>query len=418
MNERGGDTVHDAAPGEDTRLILALNGGSSSVKFSLITVALPQHAAFSGTIDDFGHSGARLRTQDHARGVTLEHAMAGGGDERAFEALAGCIERYCPASRIAAVGHRLVHGGPDLHRPQRVTPALLATLRRIAPLAPVHMPAALRLIESVSRRFPLLPQTVCFDTAFHSAMPRVATLLPIPFRYHDAGLRRYGFHGLSCEFLMDALAGCEPPARANGRVILAHLGRGVSLSAVHRGRPVETSMGFTPASGVPMGTRSGDIDPGLAGHLARTEGMDPERFERMMNFESGLLGVSGTSADMRALLAGAECDARAADAVALFCHRVRMQIGALAAALGGLDLLVFSGGIGEHAAPVRARICDGLQFLGIDLDPVRNASNAGRISADSASVTVRVMHTDEEMVIARATLGLLEADANAPQPHA
>ena len=370
-------------------LILSINSGSSSVKFSLITTSLPQHAEFSGAIE--------------------------GNDERAFLSLAERVESYCPPSRLAAVGHRIVHGGPDLHAPQQVTPALLATLHGIVSLAPVHMPAALRLIKCVSGRYPLLPQTACFDTAFHHAMPREARLLAIPFRYQDAGIRRYGFHGLSFESLMGEISGSEAPALADGRIILAHLGNGASLSAVHRHRPVETSMGFTPASGIPMGTRSGDIDPGLAWHLARTQGMDAEQFDRMVTRESGLLGLSGTSADMRVLLEREATDTRAADAVTHFCHRVRMQIGALAAALGGVDLLVFSGGIGEHAAPVRARICAGLGFLGIALDSARNesnASNAGCISADTANTKVRVIHTDEEMVIARATLGLLDAHSS------
>ena len=376
-------------------LILSINGGSSSVKFSLITTSLPQQAEFSGTIE--------------------------GNDDLAFLSLAERVEGYCPPSQLAAVGHRIVHGGPDLHAPQQVTPALLATLRRIVPLAPLHMPAALRLIECVSGRYPLLPQTVCFDTAFHHAMPREAKLMPIPYRYQDAGIRRYGFHGLSFESLMGEISASEAPALAGGRIILAHLGNGASLSAVHRHRPMETSMGFTPASGIPMGTRSGDIDPGLAWHLARTEGMNAEQFERMVTRESGLLGLSGTSADMRVLLEREATDTRAADAVAHFCHRVRMCIGALAAALGGVDLLVFSGGIGEHAAPVRARICAGLEFLGIALDAARNvsnashASNAGCISADTAHARVRVIHTDEEMVIARATLGLLDTRPTRPR---
>ncbi len=373
-------------------LILSINAGSSSVKFALITSSLPQRTEFSATIE--------------------------GCDERAYRSLAERVEGYCPPSRLAAVGHRIVHGGPDLHVPRHVTPELLAKLQRIAPLAPVHMPAALRLIEYVSGRYPLLPQTVCFDTAFHHDMPRAAQLMAIPFRYQDAGVRRYGFHGLSFEFLMEEISTSETSALAGGRIILAHLGNGASLSAVHRRRPVETSMGFTPASGVPMGTRSGDIDPGLASYLLRTEGMDAERFERMLSRESGLLGLSGTSADMRVLLEREATDVRAADAVTHFCHRVRMQIGALAAALGGVDLLVFSGGIGEHAAPVRARICAGLEFLGIELDPARNelnelneahASSPGCISAHTANTKVRVIHTDEEMVIARAVLGLLDA---------
>jgi len=247
----------------------------------------------------------------------------------------------------------------------------------------------------------------CFDTAFHHDLPRVARLLPIPRRYESKGVRRYGFHGLSYAFLMEELARVAGSDAAQGRVILAHLGNGASLAAVHGGKPVDTSMSFTPTAGVPMSTRSGDLDPGLLWYLARTEGLDVQRFNEMVNFQSGLLGVSETSSDMRDLLDRETRDVRAAEAVALFCYQVKKWIGAFAAALGGLDALVFTGGIGENAPPVRARICDGLGFLGIELDTKRNGANEGVISADAGRVAVRVIRTDEEIMIARSVSRLL-----------
>ena len=250
---------------------------------------------------------------------------------------------------------------------------MIGELRRLSPFDPEHMPEDILLIEAFQRRFPALPQVACFDTAFHHDLPRVARMLPIPRRYEAQGVRRYGFHGLSYAFLMEELARLGDPAATAGRVILAHLGNGASLAAVRGGKPVDTSMSFTPTAGVPMSTRSGDLDPGLGWYLARTENMSAEQFNAMVNFKSGLLGISETSSDMRDLLQCEAKDVRAAEAVALFCYQVKKWIGAFAAALGGLDTLVFAGGIGENAATVRARICEGLGFLGIELDHARNA---------------------------------------------
>jgi acetate kinase len=266
------------------------------------------------------------------------------------------------------------------------------------------------LIEAIIRRYPSLPQVACFDTSFHHGLPRVASLLPIPRRYEAHGLRRYGFHGLSCAFLMRELVRIGKPEEASGRVILAHLGNGASLTAVYRGRSVETTMGFTPTSGLPMSRRSGDLDPGIIAYLARTEGMDVERFHQMVNSESGLLGVSELSPDMRDLLAREASDPKAADAVALFCYHVKKAIGALAATLGGLDSLVFSGGIGEHAAPIRERICEGLDFLGVTVDPQRNQAGEPVLSKPCGPVTVRMIPTDEESEITRSVHELLDQE--------
>jgi acetate kinase len=263
------------------------------------------------------------------------------------------------------------------------------------------------LIDAFQRRFPDLPQVACFDTAFHHDMPRVAQMLPIPRRYWVQGVRRYGFHGLSYAFLVRELARIAGTPTAHGRAILAHLGNGASLAAVHDGKSMDTSMSFTPAAGVPMSTRSGDLDPGLVSYLAQTERMDAKRFNEMVNFNSGLLGVSETSSDMRDLLDRETQDVRSAEAIELFCYQVKKQIGAFAAALGGLDTLVFTGGIGENAPSVRARICDGLGFLGIELAAKRNEAGEALISASSSTVAVWVIHTDEELMIARSVALLL-----------
>jgi len=294
--------------------------------------------------------------------------------------------------------------------PSRITRKLLLELHGITPYAPEHLPREIALIEALSRRHPKLPQVACFDTAFHHTMPRVAKLLPIPRRYAAKGVERYGFHGLSYAYLMEELARLDPAA-AKGRVILAHLGNGASLAAVHRGKSIDTSMGFTPTAGLVMSTRSGDLDPGLLYYLTRTERMSAARFQRMVNHESGLLGVSGTSSDLRDLLAREDHDARAAEAVSLFCYQAKKWIGSYAAALGGLDTLVFAGGIGENAPMIRKRICEGLAFLGITLHGKRNAKNASLISTDTGRVAVRVIRTDEERMIARSVIRVLKLGA-------
>ena len=301
--------------------------------------------------------------------------------------------------------------GRNIASHERITAEMVADLRQLSPFDPEHLPEEILLTEEFHRRFPDMPQVACFDTAFHHDLPRVAQLLPIPRRYEAQGVRRYGFHGLSYAFLMGELARLAGTEAAQGRVILAHLGNGASLAAVHRGKPMDTSMSFTPTAGVPMSTRSGDLDPGLVWYLARTEHLDAKGFNEMVNFKSGLLGVSETSSDMRDLLEHETQDVRAAEAVALFCYQVKKWIGAFAAALGGLDTLVFAGGIGENAPTVRGRICNGLGFLGIELDEKQNATNEGVISAKTSGIPVRVIPTDEERMIARMVCGVLGLDS-------
>ncbi len=396
--------------------ILTLNAGSTSIKFALYTHAPVLRRLLSGQVDRIGHADAAIDV-DRSEAMSgngqepARHAIAGGSFEAAAGALLQWLEAQPEFASIAGVGHRVVQG-MEHSEPEPVGDAMLDELRRLQPDDPDHLPGEIRLIEMLRERHPGLPQLACFDTAFHRTMPRLAQLLPIPRRYEGQGLRRYGFHGLSYAYLMQELERIAGTEAAQGRVILAHLGGGASLAAVHAGRCIDTSMAFTPTAGLPMATRSGDLDPGIAAHLARTEGLTAERFYDLANHESGLLGISEASGDMRDLLALEATDVRAAEAVAYFCYQTKKWIGAYAAALGGVDTLVFAGGIGEHAAPVRERICEGLGFLGIELDAQHNALHAPLISADVSSVEVRVMHTDEELVIARAVLRALAQGAD------
>jgi acetate kinase len=386
--------------------VLSINGGSSSIRFAVYEVGEPLRRQLDGKIDRVGLSGTNLIVNDPSGRPHVSRRLAADDHRQAAGVLLDWLEEQPVFASIGAVGHRVVHGMRH-SAPERVTPKLLAELRRITPYDPEHLPRELELIEAFRKRHPKLPQVACFDTAFHRAMPRVARQLPIPRRYAAKGVERYGFHGLSYTYLMEELGRLDPAA-VTGRVILAHLGNGASLTAVRDGKNIDTSMGFTPASGLVMSTRTGDVDPGLVYYLARTERMTAVRFQRMANHESGLLGVSGTSSDLRDLLAREGRDARAAEAVALFCYQAKKWIGAFAAALGGVDTLVFAAGIGENAPLIRARIADGLGFLGIELDRTRNAKNAPLISPDAGRVKVRIIRTDEALMIARSVTRILE----------
>ncbi len=363
--------------------------------------------SLAGKIDRVGMSGTTLTVNDPA-GMPQAPRRVDAADHRTAVAfLLEWLEAQPIFASITAVGHRVVHGMKH-SEPERVTPKLLAALRRNLPYDPDHLRREIDLLEAFHKRHPKLPQVACFDTAFHRTMPAVARLLPIPRRYAAKGVERYGFHGLSYSYLMEELTRLGDPAATKGSVILAHLGSGASMAAVRDGKSIDTSMGFTPTSGLVMSTRTGDLDPGLVCYLARTERMTAARFQRMVNHESGLLGVSGTSSDLRDLCAREAADVRAAEAVALFCYQAKKWIGSFAAALGGLDALVFAGGIGENAPLIRERICDGLGLLGITLDPTRNAANEPVISSNSGRVAVRVIRTDEELMIARSVTHVLQ----------
>ena len=383
--------------------ILTINGGSSSIKFALYEAVKPLKRRLYGTVDRIGLNGTNLTFHDADGKPQASRELIAADHKSAANALIDWLEKQIDFNSVKAVGHRVVHGMKHTE-PEIVTPELLAELHRISPYDPDHLPREIELLEAFRQRHPKLPQLACFDTAFHQTMPRVAKLLPIPRRFDAKGIQRYGFHGLSYAYLMEELARLGDPAAKAGRVILAHLGNGASLAAVRDGKSIDTSMGFTPTAGLVMSTRSGDLDPGLAPYLARTEQMTTQQFYDMVNHKSGLLGVSETSSDMRDLCAIETSDVRAAEAVALFCYQAKKWIGAYAAALGGLDTLVFAGCIGENASLVRARICEGLDFLGIELNESRNAETTSVISTDASRVMVRVIRTDEELMIARSVL--------------
>jgi acetate kinase len=387
--------------------ILTINGGSSSIKFALFEAGDALRRILEGSIERIGLPEATLRVKGLNPADNLSRPVAAPDHTVAVGALMDWIEERLGRATLTAVGHRVVHGGPKYSDPQLITKEMVEELHQLTPFDPEHLPEEILLTEAFHRRFSDLPQVACFDTAFHHDLPRVAQLLPIPRRYEAQGVRRYGFHGLSYAFLMGELARLAGAEAAKGRVILAHLGNGASLAAVRDGKSVDTSMSFTPTAGVPMSTRSGDLDPGLVWYLARTEKLSAKQFNEMVNFQSGLLGVSETSSDMRDLLKCETRDVRAAEAVALFCYQVKKWVGAFAAALGGLDTLVFTGGIGENAPIVRTRICEGLGFLGIALEEKRNAANEGVISAEASRVSLRVIRTDEEWMIAKTVCRVL-----------
>ena len=387
--------------------ILTINGGSSSIKFALFEAGDSLRRILEGGIERIGLPEATLRVKGLNPADNFSRLVTAPNHTVAVSALMDWTEERCGLDALTAVGHRVVHGGPKYSTPRRITGEMVEELQRLSPFDPEHLPEEILLTEAFHRRFPDLPQVACFDTAFHHDLPRVARLLPIPRRYEMQGMRRYGFHGLSYAFLMGELARLAGAEAAQGRVILAHLGNGASLAAVRDAKPVDTSMSFTPTAGVPMSTRSGDLDPGLVWYLARTEKMSAKQFNKMVNFQSGLLGVSETSSDMRDLLDRETQAARAAEAVTLFCYQVKKWIGAFAAALGGLDTLVFAGGIGENAPVVRTRICDGLGFLGIEIEEKPNAANEGVISSAASRVAIRVIRTDEEHMIAKTVCRVL-----------
>ncbi|HUJ72393.1 MAG TPA: acetate/propionate family kinase [Verrucomicrobiae bacterium] len=396
----------------DQARVLTINGGSSSIKFVLYQTGEPLKRKLYGKVDRIGLSGTNLTFHDPAGKPQNRRSIAASDHKSAAKFLIDWLEEQKGLASVRAVGHRVVHGMKHTE-PERVTPELLDELHRLRPYDPDHLPREIELIEAFRQRHPQLPQVACFDTAFHRTMPRVAKLFPIPRRFDAKGIQRYGFHGLSYAYLMEELARLGDPAATKGRVTLAHLGNGASLAAVRDGKSVDTSMGFTPTAGLVMSTRSGDLDPGLAPYLARTEQMTTKQFYEMVNHESGLLGVSEISPDMRDLLAQEASDVRAAEAVALFCYQAKKWLGAFAAALGGLDTLVFSAGIGENCPSIRARICEELGFLGVELSGTRNAANAEVISTDTSPAAVRVIRTDEELMIARSVgrvLGLSAAN--------
>jgi acetate kinase len=386
--------------------ILTINAGSSSLKAALYDMDRTERLTLAGQVERIGQSGSHMRIVDGDAVTLLDRTAELETHEAAARAFLEWLQHQQAEVAPNAVGHRLVHGGPTHRAPHVLTADVLADLQELVPLDPDHLPQALAMIRVTTEAYSAIPHVACFDTTFHRSMPRLAQMYPLPPGLAEAGVIRYGFHGLSCEFIVQALQAVDA-REARGPIIIAHLGNGASLTAVREGVSVDTTMGFTPTGGIMMGTRSGDLDPGVLVHLLEAQGTSPAALNRLVNHEAGLLGVSGLSADMRDLLGKEANDPRAADAIALFCYLARKSVGALAAVLGGLDTLIFTAGIGEHAAPVRERICHGLEFLGLELDAERNDRHAPIISRDGSRVVVRVMQTDEDLMIARHVRHLL-----------
>ena len=380
-------------------MILAVNQGSSSIKFAVYPESL-EAPELSGKLERIGMPAGVFRAWDRTHASLVDQPLELPGHEAALKTLLDWLQSR--NLELRAIGHRVVHGGTQFDRPHRVTPEMIAGLKTLIPLAPEHLPQEIEAIEAVARLHPGIPQVACFDTAFHRSMPREAQLYGLPRELADAGVLRYGFHGLSYEYI----AGEAP----RGRVIAAHLGNGASLAALRDGVSIDSSMGFTPSGGIAMGTRCGDLDPASALFWMRERKVSVEDMGTLINEKSGLLGLSGLSSDMQDLLSKEKENAAAAEAIAVFCYQARKQIGAFTAALGGLDTLVFAGGIGENAAVIRERICSGLGFPGLRLDPAANARHADSISSAASSVLVRVIRTNEELIVARHSLSVLQAE--------
>jgi acetate kinase len=386
---------------------LTLNLGSSSLKFAIFqgkNSDIHPERLVSGKIDRIGLASGTFQAKDSHGSSLAKREITLNDHDHALETLLEWISSNIPATKPQIAGHRIVHGGNRYAEPQLVNSALLAYLKDLIPLAPDHLPQEIQAIETLQRLQPGLPQAACFDTAFHRTMPRVAQLYGLPRAFADEGIIRYGFHGLSYEYIVQALAREAGELVARGHVIVAHLGNGCSLCAIREGQSVETTMGFTPTGGLTMSTRSGDLDPSVIVYLLEHKKRSPAEVNEILNKRSGLLGLSGLSSDMHDLLQKAPGDPRAEEAIAVFCYGAKKFLGALTAALGGLQTLIFTGGIGENAAPIRERICAGLEDFGIRLDSNANNRNEAVISSADARVIVRVMPTDEEAMIARHTL--------------
>jgi acetate kinase len=389
--------------------VLTINSGSSSLKFSLYRIGQAETRLLSGSLERIGLQGGQYHVRDSAGKELLDELHDFSDHSVALKMLLEWLAKRFPDQPLQAVGHRVVHGGPTYREPHPVTPELLKTLAAIVRLAPEHLPHELKAIEAIQESHPGLKQVACFDTAFHRQMPELAQRVPLPRSLWYEGVLRYGFHGLSYEYIMSNLRTVAGDEAAAGRVVVAHLGNGASMAAVLSGKSIDTTMGLTPAGGLVMGTRSGDLDPGVLLYLLQEKGRSPATVDYLVNQRSGLIGISGSSSDMRDLLAREAADPHAAEAIALYCYQARKHLAAMATTLNGIDTLIFTAGVGEHSAVIRQRICCGMEFMGIRLEAARNEAGAPVVSPDGNTVTVRVMKTDEELMIARHTYKVLKS---------
>lgn len=383
--------------------VLTINSGSSSLKFAVYQMAPEERRVFSGIIERIGLQGSRFYVEDADRKPLIDEHLDLPDHDAAIKALLSRLQDRLPQHALDAAGHRVVHGGVQYSQPKMIDAELLAAVESLVRLAPEHLPHELKAIYALQRHYPALKQVACFDTAFHRQMPEVAQRIPLPRSLWHEGVRRYGFHGLSYEYILHKLEEVAGREAAQGRVVVAHLGNGASMAAVHGARGMDTTMGLTPAGGLVMGTRSGDLDPGILIYLMREKDRTPATVDYLVNQRAGLIGISGSTSDMYDLLKHEANDPQAAEAIELFCYQAKKYLAAMAAVLGGLETLVFTAGIGAGAPAIRWRICRGMEFMGIRLDCGRNDANAPVISADDSPVVVRVMKTDEELMIARHT---------------
>lgn len=388
--------------------ILALNTGSSSIKFSLYEIGEAERLVFTGSLSRIGSTGTMFLVQDAQGNTLVSESVTAKHHDAASDYLFSWIASQGDVFKLDAVGHRIVHGGSLYSLPQRVTPELIASLETMTPYAPEHLPQAINAVKYIAKLFPDTLQVTCFDTSFHSAMPPIARLYALPESIRREGVQRYGFHGLSYEYILLELRRQQGLQVLQKKMIFAHLGHGASMAAVKNGNSIETTMGFSPAGGLMMSTRTGDLDPGVILFLLQQDKMTPAAIKEMVNRRSGLLGVSGITDDMRELLDAEDSDDHAREAVALFCYQARKYIGALSAVLGGLDTLVFTGGIGEHSPEIRSRICTGLEFLGVRIDEEKNRTNSSLISLENSHVEIWIMRTNEELMIVRHTMNMLK----------
>jgi acetate kinase len=391
-------------------MIVTINCGSSSIKFTLFAANGELHASTilcKGQIDSVGDEPRFLAFDAAGNQIADERLEAGAGHEDALEFLRHSLHQRFSDRRLVAAGHRVVHGGTKYNAPVIVDEKVLADLEELIPLAPLHQPHNLAAIKAIAKLEPTLPQVACFDTAFHTTQPPVATAFAIPRQLTEAGIRRYGFHGLSYEYIASVLPEYAGPS-ADGKVVVAHLGQGASMCAMEARRSVATTMAFTAVDGLPMGRRCGALDPGVVLYLMSQQGMNVAAVTDLLYNHSGLLGVSGISGDMRKLQASK--DPHAAEAIELFVYRITRELGSLVAALGGLDVLVFTGGIGEHSAAIREQVCNRARWLGIEFDPSANAAGGPRITTGTSRVSAWVIPTDEDLMIARHAVKLLAAN--------
>ena len=393
--------------------ILTINSGSSSIKFALYRMERVATAELSGNIAGISRGSGTVHIKDGQGKTLFERHFQPQDHSEALKEIIKWLQSNPSAQHIDAVGHRLVHGGSRFSRPHLITPDLMEVLDELMPLAPDHLPHEINAIKVFKGSYPDVPQVACFDTAFHRNMPRVAQIYALPGDLRQQGVLRYGFHGLSYEYILGELRNVAGVEASENRIVVAHLGNGASMVAVKAGQSLDTTMGFSPAGGLVMGTRSGDLDPGVILYLFKEKALDVPAVNRMVNKDGGLLGVSGISPDMKDLLDAEAINQHAAEAVELFSYQAKKFLGALTAVLGGLDTLIFTGGIGENAPPIRWRICEGLEFLGIRLSKDRNDRNDPLISLERNPVAVRVMKTNEELMIARHTCQLLLKGATA-----